>query len=362
MAICALGTLLLSALALSSCSANGISYGRGYGYVGAPHRRVLVKAVPVKRIAYGHKRGGVYRSAHDSYDERDALRTADSDVHHRLVHAKPVHKVVHKAVHEPVHTAVHEPVHKTVFVPPYPPAPVEKTVHVPLHAAHDEHVAHVAHVDHAPYHYDPHVVPECALVNHLAYNVTACLDDAAYPTDYIIHELKKNPELTDRLMSDVTYQSADNLVDGLTKAEEESYSRQHYFGLTDRDHLTHADGHAYGASYQEQGGYICPSDIFYGRVKRAVNTFGEWKVIVNLPDNFRHDPKYKKYVQTSRLESCVYPGAACSFVDHLFPSACLQKYSFVRLVAYSYDRGLHVDSFKLPSACSCHVSPRPVPY
>ena len=58
---------------------------------------------------------------------------------------------------------------------------VEKTVHVPLHASHDEHVAHVAH-EHAPYQYDPHVVPECALVNHLAYNLTACLDDAAYPT------------------------------------------------------------------------------------------------------------------------------------------------------------------------------------
>ena len=54
--------------------------------------------------------GGVYRSAHDSYDEADALRTADPDVHHRAVHVK--------AVHKPVHV---KPVHKTVFVPPYPP-------------------------------------------------------------------------------------------------------------------------------------------------------------------------------------------------------------------------------------------------
>ena len=70
-------------------------------------------------------------------------------------------------------------------------------------------------------------------------------------------------------------------------------------------HLSrHRDGQAHAASYLEEGGYICPSDIFYGRVKRAVNTFGQWKVVVNLPDNFRHDPKYKQYVQTSRLESC----------------------------------------------------------
>ena len=67
----------------------------------------------------------------------------------------------------------------------------------------------------------------------------------------------------------------------------------------------HSDGQTHTAAYQEAGGYICPSDIVYGRVKRAVNTFGQWKVVVNLPDHFRHDPKYKQYVQTSRLESCV---------------------------------------------------------
>ena len=29
---------------------------------------------------------------------------------------------------------------------------------------------------------------------------------------------------------------------------------------------------------QEEGGYVCPSDIFYGRPQRAVNTWGHWKV------------------------------------------------------------------------------------
>ena len=30
--------------------------------------------------------------------------------------------------------------------------------------------------------------------------------------------------------------------------------------------------------YYKTGGYICPSDIFYGRPKRAINTYGQWKV------------------------------------------------------------------------------------
>ena len=34
----------------------------------------------------------------------------------------------------------------------------------------------------------------------------------------------------DRILSDITYQSADNLVDGLTKVEEEGYNYAHYYG------------------------------------------------------------------------------------------------------------------------------------
>ncbi len=28
---------------------------------------------------------------------------------------------------------------------------------------------------------------------------------------------------------------------------------------------------------------------------------------------------------------------------------------FCRLLAYTYEEGLHIDSFKLPVACSCHI-------
>ena len=48
--------------------------------------------------------------------------------------------------------------------------------------------------------------------------------------DTIRHELERNKPLVDRILSDITYQSADNLVDGLTKAEEEGYTYSHYYG------------------------------------------------------------------------------------------------------------------------------------
>ena len=49
-------------------------------------------------------------------------------------------------------------------------------------------------------------------------------------SDTIKHELERNKPLVDRILSDITYQSADNLVDGLTKLEEEGYNYAHYYG------------------------------------------------------------------------------------------------------------------------------------
>ena len=49
-------------------------------------------------------------------------------------------------------------------------------------------------------------------------------------SETILHELERNRPLVERLLSDITYQSADNLVDGLTKLEEEGYTYDHYYG------------------------------------------------------------------------------------------------------------------------------------
>lgn len=58
----------------------------------------------------------------------------------------------------------------------------------------------------------------------------------------IKYELAHNKALVDRLLSDITYQSADNLVDGLTKANEEGYTYEHYYGNKKHQH--------YGADHQ----------------------------------------------------------------------------------------------------------------
>ena len=52
-------------------------------------------------------------------------------------------------------------------------------------------------------------------------------------------------------------------------------------------------GYSHSPDYHKAGGYICPSDIFYGRPKRAVNTYGKWKVCLHA-----------KWDQNYNVKSC----------------------------------------------------------
>ena len=45
--------------------------------------------------------------------------------------------------------------------------------------------------------------------------------------------MENNTPLVELLLSDISYQSADNLVDGLTKYQEEHFTLRHYFGSQD---------------------------------------------------------------------------------------------------------------------------------
>ena len=68
-------------------------------------------------------------------------------------------------------------------------------------------------------------------------------------------------------------------MDGFSKEEEEHYN-------------------SHGNDFS---GYVCPSDIFYERPKRALNTYGQWTVIVNLPEEVYaggNGAGYEPYTQT----------------------------------------------------------------
>lgn len=97
--------------------------------------------------------------------------------------------------------------------------------------------------------------------------------------------------------------------------------------------------------------YICPSEVSYVRPRRAVNTKGHWRTIVN---NVKVG--YDLFTQTARIEQCLSYGKSCPLVPPCYNSKCVQKSSYQRFLVYdSCDPvfPFSIESFKLPTACSC---------
>lgn len=49
------------------------------------------------------------------------------------------------------------------------------------------------------------------------------------------------------------------------------------------------------------------------------------------------------------------PQSGCSFISENYRSSCVQVYNYHRLLTWDSKLGLHMDIFKVPSCCSCHV-------
>ena len=49
------------------------------------------------------------------------------------------------------------------------------------------------------------------------------------------------------------------------------------------------------------------------------------------------------------------PGGSCSYVSHHYKSQCSQVYNYHRLLSWDKERGLHMDIYKVPTCCSCHI-------
>jgi len=49
------------------------------------------------------------------------------------------------------------------------------------------------------------------------------------------------------------------------------------------------------------------------------------------------------------------PQSSCSFISENYRSSCVQIYNYHRLLTWDQKLGLHMDIFKVPTCCSCHV-------
>lgn len=151
-----------------------------------------------------------------------------------------------------------------------------------------------------------------------------------YAIEYDPIVLKKYAEVGD--------QSANNLVNGVTDVEEINFDYTLYKGNT------FDEGNWVGSE-----GYICPSEVLYARPQRAKNVNGKWRVIVQ---------NISYYTQTQRMETCLFHGASCRKLAPCYRSQCVQKYVNHRMLSFDpcdSSKGLFIDIYKLPSACSCYI-------
>ncbi|XP_046657543.1 neurotrophin 1-like isoform X1 [Daphnia pulicaria] len=182
---------------------------------------------------------------------------------------------------------------------------------------------------------NPRKAPTCAKTG----TETFCLKDTEYPEKEVKYAIDYD-SLVLKKYADVADQSADNLVDGLTSLAEAHFDYSNYKGkFFEKGHWSGDEG------------YICPSDVVYARPLRAVNVDGEWRVIVQ-------ENAWPGYTQTQRVETCLFPGATCRTLAPCFGSKCLQKYVYQRMLSFDPcdpQKGIFIDIYKLPSACSCHI-------
>lgn len=208
-----------------------------------------------------------------------------------------------------------------------------------------------------------------------------CVDDFEYPEQAIIDEIQKKRDVFELMYSEV--KDNEPLVDGIPRDVEESYNYDYYYygavkggakgGWPNAEaNLSSAgsypvpqfDGmdaligaitpqaapsspHTQQVQSPPTTGFICPSEVMYGKPKLAKNKKGFWKVIVNAGE----------FTQTVRLEKCLLPNKRCNYVSAVsYESRCAQVHSYHRLLVFEKGRGFYIDTFRLPTGCNCHVT------
>ncbi|XP_060801243.1 neurotrophin 1 [Amyelois transitella] len=168
---------------------------------------------------------------------------------------------------------------------------------------------------------------------------TLCLHADDYPTDAIVQSIRRNKAAAGALLADFK-DPGEGALDGITPAQEAKYTADHYLVSNRRGDTANRDFAGAG-----EAGFMCPSAVKYARPQRARATSGQWKYIVNTGE----------HTQTLRLEKCLKPKDSCTYLTDNFKSKCVQVYNYHRLLTWDQQNGLHMDIFKVPTCCSCHI-------
>ena len=185
-------------------------------------------------------------------------------------------------------------------------------------------------------------VPSCAFqYRHLNEELGfLCLDDNEYPLYDIENSLFYHHHSVYQMYKDVHNINTQNSIANITTLRDETY--------------------------------LCPSTVKYVKPVRAINSKGEWRIVLN---HLRSKDDFIS--QTIRVELCVDPGQHCPKVPgnlqcfqttydlkyRLFAECvitkCVQKHTYQRFLVFNpsdYYLPFAVESFKIPSSCDCYTA------
>ncbi|XP_011302364.1 uncharacterized protein [Fopius arisanus] len=168
---------------------------------------------------------------------------------------------------------------------------------------------------------------------------TVCLETINYPHEAIARSLRGNKDMVSSLLTDFSPQD-NNYPKALPL---ESHVDNRFENKYENNEIKRRSDHSSFDNFEE--GFTCPSQVMYARPQLARAVSGVWKYIVNTAE----------HTQTLRLEKCSSPKSSCSFISENYRSSCMQVYNYHRLLTWDSSLGLHMDIFKVPSCCSCHV-------
>ncbi|XP_020281454.1 uncharacterized protein LOC109853597 isoform X2 [Pseudomyrmex gracilis] len=173
---------------------------------------------------------------------------------------------------------------------------------------------------------------------------TVCLEANDYPHEAIMRSLRSNKEMVAALLTDYKAQedagSAEEKLPVPLPLETKYENR--YENRYESNEIKRRSDNPFD---NVEEGFTCPSTVKYARPQLARAASGVWKYIINTGE----------HTQTIRLEKCSNPQSSCSFISENYRSSCVQIYNYHRLLTWDQKLGLHMDIFKVPTCCSCHV-------
>ncbi|XP_025156704.1 neurotrophin 1 isoform X1 [Harpegnathos saltator] len=172
---------------------------------------------------------------------------------------------------------------------------------------------------------------------------TVCLEANDYPHEAIIRSLRTNKEMVSALLTDYKTQDYGSAEEKLpVPLPLENKFETHYENKYENNEIKRRSDNPFD---NVEEGFTCPSTVKYARPQLARAASGVWKYIINTGE----------HTQTLRLEKCSNPQSSCSFISENYRSSCMQIYNYHRLLTWDQKLGLHMDIFKVPTCCSCHV-------